>query len=247
MVRGGFVITGSQNTRLIPRPGVKAPSLINPPIGNGKQTTMAPNQDAIVVPLNAAYHTILRSQQRNRYAPRQPFPTQTSQQVAQDIINRAAQSAIPLRVIQPPTTHQPASSQSRTFTDNTVSATSVRMPAVGAFGTVVTFQVPTGRNAAIVKIANELTIGNYQNGSGNALWYLTVNGMVYPGFNGLKAPVGTMDAPGDYSENRIYVFELDVVQLLIFNLALTPGQGIVQGLLGVYWYPIAEEFASLQG
>ena len=134
--------------------------------GDGKRNSFPPTASTQEIPLSPLYHTIMRAQERNRHVPLKSFPpNMTAQQAALDAIHRARMMAMLIHVKQPPYNVQPASGQSRTFTDATVSATQITLPAVGAYGVVVTFQVPSGRNGIIDALSNQLTVGGFQDGS----------------------------------------------------------------------------------
>lgn len=191
---------------------------------------------------NPSHRSVLEMQRhRSTLDPRPWPPFQTEIEAAAQALNRYRFQQTAVNVKQPAYDVMPSSGSAFTFTDSTVSTGTIVLPAGGADQVVVTFQVPVGRNGVIQKISNQLVVGGFQDGSGNVLWRLTINGVAVKGFNAIKASIGSMSNPADFSANPIRIYENDTVQLIINNVGLFAGQGIIQGMLRGYDYSIAEE------
>lgn len=115
----------------------------------------------------------------------------------------------------------------------------VLLPAVGAAVEIISFQVPTGRNGIIKKIANNYVGGGWVEGSGDVLWRILVDGAAPPGANSyasisasLGSPANPVELPGGFR-----IFENQIVTVVAQNIAvIVAGQRVGARLVG-YLYP----------
>lgn len=134
-------------------------------------------------------------------------------------------------VSKPPWIERPASGEP--FTP----AASVTLPAVSATATIVQFIVPTGRSGVIKWLGNELMGGGggWQNGDGNLVWQILVNGAAVKNFERIVMSLGTVQNPSEVATIRLR--ENDRVQFVIQNIAVPAAGQLVLGRLSGWYYP----------
>jgi hypothetical protein len=109
---------------------------------------------------------------------------------------------------------------------------------IGITVTILQFQVPIGRNGIINKIANNFIGGGFQEGSGNIIYRILVDGGTPPGSNDYHLILGSLGSPA--SPTRIAgfrIYENQVVQFTATNVNITPAQQVVGARLMGYYYP----------
>ena len=112
------------------------------------------------------------------------------------------------------------------------------LPAIGAQANVITFQVPLGRNGVIKKIANNLVGGGFNEGSGNVVWQILVDGAPPPGatsYDNILASLGSPANPVEIAGFRIY--ENQILTLVVKNVALAVAGQLSGGRFVGYLYP----------
>src|SRR5882724_10756543 len=127
MSKGVIGMVGNGLTGLLVPRGHQA---LRARVGSGGPALLPPRTRTIT--LNPAYDVMFRSQQLRRRNYRHPgaFPLGlTATAAAQEAIARAQLQAMPGRVQQPPYVTMPASGQSFTATDETVSTGTIVLPA----------------------------------------------------------------------------------------------------------------------
>jgi hypothetical protein len=111
---------------------------------------------------------------------------------------------------------------------------------VGVYTVVVQIICPPGRNGVINQIANEYIGAGFTDYGGAIIWQILRN----PGpgitaaernYQAITASLGTTVAPTKIAPIRI--FENDVIQLVVTNVAVVPAGQIIAGLFGGYFYP----------
>jgi hypothetical protein len=120
----------------------------------------------------------------------------------------------------------------------------VTIGAVNASVTIISFQVPIGRNGIINKVANNFVGGGWTEGTGDVLWRILVDGAPPPGANSYDAIPASLGSPANPVKiSGFRIFENQVVQLVAFNNGAGPNGGIVPagqlvgGRLVGYLYP----------
>lgn len=104
----------------------------------------------------------------------------------------------------------------------------VLVPALNAEATILSFQVPMGRNGVINKVACNFVGGGFIEGTGDVLWRILVDGATPPGANSyeaVKASLGSPAQPVGIAGFRI--FENQVVKVTVFNNPLGINGGVV--------------------
>jgi hypothetical protein len=122
----------------------------------------------------------------------------------------------------------------------------VALPAIAARAVILQFTVPIGRNGIIKKIANNFVGGGFQEGQGNIIWRILVDGAPPPGansYNSISGSLGSPASPTEISGFRIY--ENQVVQLVADNIAIVVAGQLVGGRLVGYLYPRELENADI--
>lgn len=120
-------------------------------------------------------------------------------------------------------------------------ASGISMPAVdGNFHVVAQVTCPEGRNGVLNRIANVVVGGGWSDFSGDAIWRILRNpgaGIVAAerNYENILASLGLVNAPTRISGIRI--FENDIVQFVIQNVALPVAGEDVGAILGGYFYP----------
>jgi hypothetical protein len=112
---------------------------------------------------------------------------------------------------------------------------------VGLTAPILTFQVPDGFNGVIYDIANTCNSPSFQDGSGQLVWAIQVDGNYGHNLEAMTAQRGTVEKPTHLS-SPLFVREGQVVSLLVTNVSLTVSSGpVIGGLLGGWFYPADEE------
>lgn len=111
----------------------------------------------------------------------------------------------------------------------------VALPAIAAVAVIVQFQVPEGFNGVINQMGNNFVGGGFVDGSGTIVWRLLVDGAPYPNFGAIIASLGNPAAPSFVGSVR--VFEKQVVQLVVQNVAIAVAGQLVGGRLSGWFYP----------
>lgn len=146
--------------------------------------------------------------------------------------------AIPsIPVVQQPTAEMPTGG----FSFSRGNTAAVVLPAIGTDVTVVSLQVPEGYHGVITGIANQFVGGGWTEGTGDLLWRIVADGAAVRGYETILATLGTMSAPGDRSKNPIRIFENQLVELILNNVAVIVSAQALLGLFTGYFYPIGIE------
>lgn len=122
----------------------------------------------------------------------------------------------------------------------------VALPAIGAQANVISFQVPIGRNGIVKKIANTFVGGGFQEGQGNIVWQILVDGAPPPGassYDSILDSLGLVNNPTEISGFRI--FENQILTLVIKNVALVQANQFVGGRFVGFLYPRDMEAENL--
>jgi hypothetical protein len=112
---------------------------------------------------------------------------------------------------------------------------------IGNQGTTVTifsYTVPIGRNGIVNKISNAFVGGGFQEGQGNLVWRVLVDGGTPPGantYNNILGSLGAMASPTPIAGFRI--FENQTITFVAENISLFPAQQLVGARLLGYLYP----------
>lgn len=114
----------------------------------------------------------------------------------------------------------------------------VLLPAIAARAVILSFKVPIGRNGIIKKVANNFVGAGFQEGQGNVIWRILVDGAPPPGANSYDSISGSLGNPASPTEiSGFRVFENQVVQLVADNIAIIVAGQLVGGRLVGYLYP----------
>ena len=114
----------------------------------------------------------------------------------------------------------------------------VALPAIGATATIISFQVPVGRNGIIRKIANNFVGGGWVEGSGNVIWRILVDGVPPAGASSYDTILGSLGNPASPTEiSGFRIRENQVVTLVAVNVAVVVAGQLVGGRLMGYLYP----------
>jgi hypothetical protein len=115
----------------------------------------------------------------------------------------------------------------------------VTLPAVAAQGTVVSFQVPEGRNGIIARFGNVYIGSGFVDYSGALQWQLLADGVPIPNYNNIIASLGATNNPSPVSSIRVK--ENQTISLVINNMSLVVGGASSGGRIGGWFYPVEEE------
>jgi hypothetical protein len=121
-----------------------------------------------------------------------------------------------------------------------------QLGAIGATVTILSFEVPPGRNGMIKAVGNNFVGGGWQEGSGNLIWRILVDGGTPPGANTYHAIKGSLGNPS--SPTPIAGFRIMENQLLTFvaeNFTIVPAMQLVGARLLGYTYPRELEEADI--
>jgi hypothetical protein len=122
----------------------------------------------------------------------------------------------------------------------------VQLGDIGTTVTILSFDVPIGRNGIINRISNVFVGGGFQEGQGNIIWRILVNGGTPPGANDyhqIPASLGTTFNPTPISGFRI--FENQTISVVAQNIAITLASQLVGARLLGYYYPRELEEADI--
>lgn len=113
------------------------------------------------------------------------------------------------------------------------------LPAPGAGdATILSFQVPLGRNGIINKIANNFVGGGWTEGSGAVLWRILVDGAPPPGANSYDAIAASLGSPAQpVAIAGFRIFENQVVSVVVNNVSVVLAAQVVGARLVGYLYP----------
>jgi hypothetical protein len=104
----------------------------------------------------------------------------------------------------------------------------VLVPALNTEATILSFQVPQGRNGIINKVACNFVGGGWTEGTGDIIWRIEVDGATPPGANSyhnIPASIGSPAQPVGISGFRIY--ENQIVEVEVFNNPAGANGGVV--------------------
>jgi len=126
------------------------------------------------------------------------------------------------------------------------------LPAIGAQVTILSFQVPIGRNGVINKVANNFVGGGWVAGTGDVIWKILVDGTPPPGATSYSAITDSLGSPALPTKIAGFrVFENQLVTVVGFNNpaganggVVVAGQRLGARLLG-YLYPRDLEDGSI--
>lgn len=120
----------------------------------------------------------------------------------------------------------------------------VTLPAIGATVTVVTFTVPRRKNGAIEFIGNQFVGGGWTEGTGDLVWQLLADGVPLQGFDSIIASIGTISSPGNLGRSPFRIFENQVIELTLRNVAVAVAGQPLLGILRGKFYPLEQEGAD---
>jgi hypothetical protein len=116
----------------------------------------------------------------------------------------------------------------------------------GTTVTIISFVVPIGRNGIVNAISNNFVGGGFQEGQGNLIWRVLVDGGTPPGANSYHNILGSLGSPA--SPTRIAgfrIFENQLLTVVAQNVQILPAQQIVGARLLGYLYPRELEEADI--
>jgi hypothetical protein len=114
----------------------------------------------------------------------------------------------------------------------------VALPAIATEATIISFQVPTGRNGIINKVACNFVGGGWVEGSGDVLWRILVDGGTPPGANSYQAIPASLGSPAQpVGISGFRIFENQIVAVTIFNSAVVVAGQLAGARLCGYLYP----------
>lgn len=113
--------------------------------------------------------------------------------------------------------------------------------ALGSVTVVVSFQVPRRKNGTIEWIANQIIGGQGLEGTGLVKWQILLDGVPAFHYDNIPATIGTMSNPADLRESPVRIFENQLVQLVLVNVAFNPNQQVLLGMLRGKFYPVESE------
>jgi len=116
----------------------------------------------------------------------------------------------------------------------------VALPAVGAQATILTFQVPVGRNGVIKKVANNYVGAGWLEGSGTLVWQILIDGAPPAGANSYASILASLGSPANPVEiSGFRIYENQVLTVIIQNVApgIVPAGQLCGARLVGYLYP----------
>lgn len=115
----------------------------------------------------------------------------------------------------------------------------VTIGAIGAGDVVIlSFQVPTGRNGIINKVANNFVGGGWTEGSGAIIWRILVDGAPPPGANSYNAILASLGSPAQpVAISGFRIFENQVVSVVVNNVSVPLAGQLAGARLAGYLYP----------
>jgi len=112
------------------------------------------------------------------------------------------------------------------------------MPAIGAAATIISFQVPNGRNGIIKKIANNFVGGGWVEGSGALTWEILADGAPPPGANSYNNILTSLGSPANPVEIAGFrIFENQIITVIVNNVAVVVAGQLSGARLIGYLYP----------
>lgn len=122
----------------------------------------------------------------------------------------------------------------------------VDLGAIGDTVTILEFTVPIGRNGIIKKVANNFVGGGFQEGQGNIIWRILVDGAPPPGATSYNTILGSLGSPASPTEIAGFrIFENQVVSVVAENVAIAVAGQLVGARLVGYLYPRESEAADI--
>jgi hypothetical protein len=112
----------------------------------------------------------------------------------------------------------------------------VMIPAIGASATILSFQVPGGKNGTIKWIGNNYVGSGFTEGTGDLVWQLQADGQP---IRNMQRIVGSLGSPASPSETAaIRIYESQTITLVCTNVAVVAAQQLLGGRLSGWYYPI---------
>lgn len=122
--------------------------------------------------------------------------------------------------------------------ENIDQANYVLLPAIAANVVIVSFQVPTGRNGVIKKIANNFVGGGWVEGTGAVIWRILVDGATPPGANSYDNILASLGSPANPVEiSGFRIFENQVVTVEATNVSVVVAGQLVGARIVGWLYP----------
>ena len=122
----------------------------------------------------------------------------------------------------------------------------VGLGAVGADVTILDYTVPIGRNGIIKKVANNFIGGGFQEGQGNIIWRILVDGAPPPGANSYNSILGSLGSPASPTEIAGFrVYENQRITVIAHNVAIVLAGQLVGARLVGWLYPRELEAADI--
>jgi hypothetical protein len=118
----------------------------------------------------------------------------------------------------------------------------ISIPAVGATGVVLSFQVVGGMNGAIKWLGNSYVAPGFLEGSGGFVWQILADGQPIRNFEKILGSLGSPTSPSETAPIRI--FEQQTISLAVLNVSVPPAGGYLGGRLSGWYYPM--EYDSSQ-
>lgn len=137
----------------------------------------------------------------------------------------------------PPWVERPASGES--FTPSSA----IPLQAAPSAAVIVQFQVPNGRSGVLKWLATGFEGGGWQNGDGNLVWQILINGAAVKNYDKILTTLGSSEIPFPIAGVRLR--ENDVVQLSVQNKGVLAAGQRVFGLLSGWYYPKDMDPASI--
>lgn len=112
----------------------------------------------------------------------------------------------------------------------------VTIPAIGATATILTFQVPGGKNGSIKWLGNNYVGAGFTEGTGDLIWQLQADGQPIRNMEKIKGSLGSPASPSETAPIRIY--ESQTISLVCTNVNVVAAQQLLGGRLSGWFYPI---------
>ena len=122
--------------------------------------------------------------------------------------------------------------------------------ALGALGgaavTILSFQVPVGRNGIIRKVANNFIGGGWTEGTGDVIWQILADGAPPPGATSYNKILGSLGSPASPTEIPGFrIFENQLITVVAQNVNVVVANQLVGARLVGYLYPREIEDANI--
>lgn len=122
----------------------------------------------------------------------------------------------------------------------------VGLGAIGADVIIIDYTVPIGRNGKITKVANNFVGGGFQEGQGNIIWRILVDGAPPPGATSYNNILGSLGSPASPTEIPGFrIFENQRITVIAHNVAIALAGQLVGARLVGYLYPRELEAADI--